>query len=142
MSAGLNGRMSSTRIAQLIGILPSDKCRYNRVGHVWTTPLYLWDNDQKYPNSDLSIDDMYEFQNDASSLKDWFPPKTHYKLKCPLPTLIQDVELSTTFRLQDVYQAGTLAGGITSTCGDPKLSLKNSLPEKKNNNIISSRDGS
>eukprot|EP00959_Pyramimonas_sp_CCMP1952_P458615 9476914-Pyramimonas_sp.AAC.1 len=69
MSAGRNGRIPLTHIVQFIGILPNDKCRYNRMGHAWTNPLCLWGNDQKYRRSDLSIDDMYEFQDDSSSLK-------------------------------------------------------------------------
>eukprot|EP00959_Pyramimonas_sp_CCMP1952_P359802 7534034-Pyramimonas_sp.AAC.1 len=72
MSAGRNGRIPPTHIVQFICTLPNDRCRYNRVGHAWINPLYLWDNDQKYPNSDLSIDDMYEFQNEASLLESSF----------------------------------------------------------------------
>eukprot|EP00959_Pyramimonas_sp_CCMP1952_P450809 9438593-Pyramimonas_sp.AAC.1 len=70
MSAGRNGRIPPTRIVQLIGIHPNGKCRYNRVGHAWINPLYLRHNDQEYPNSDLSIGDMYEFQSDESLLED------------------------------------------------------------------------
>eukprot|EP00959_Pyramimonas_sp_CCMP1952_P117497 2456083-Pyramimonas_sp.AAC.1 len=68
--AGRNGRIPPTHIVQLLDILPNDKCRYSRAGHGWVNPLYLWDNDQKYRRNDLSIDDMCEFQSDASSLED------------------------------------------------------------------------
>eukprot|EP00959_Pyramimonas_sp_CCMP1952_P364914 7641517-Pyramimonas_sp.AAC.1 len=71
MSAGRNGRIAPTHIFQLIGILPNDKCTYNRVKHAWINPLYMWDNAQKYMNSDRSLDELHEFRNDASSLKDW-----------------------------------------------------------------------
>eukprot|EP00959_Pyramimonas_sp_CCMP1952_P446734 9354300-Pyramimonas_sp.AAC.1 len=55
-------------------------------------------------------DDMYEFQNDAAQLKYWFTPKAVYKLKCPEPTPIQEVEFSAASMLPDVYQAGAPAG--------------------------------
>eukprot|EP00959_Pyramimonas_sp_CCMP1952_P109742 2295517-Pyramimonas_sp.AAC.1 len=61
--------------------------------------------------SDLSIDDLYEFQNNASSLKDWFISLPPYNLKCPEPTPIQEVEFSAVFQLQEGYQAGAPAGG-------------------------------
>eukprot|EP00959_Pyramimonas_sp_CCMP1952_P423170 8864293-Pyramimonas_sp.AAC.2 len=76
MSAGRGGRIPPTHIVQLIGIPPDEYCRCNRVGHAWINPLYLWDNNEQYPCSDLSIERMYEIRNDASSLKDWLVPKT------------------------------------------------------------------
>eukprot|EP00959_Pyramimonas_sp_CCMP1952_P112947 2361077-Pyramimonas_sp.AAC.1 len=71
--------------------------------------MYLWDNDHKYLSSDLSIDDMYGSQNDASSSKYLFIPPP-YNSKCPEPTPIQDVEFSAVSMFQDVYQAGAPAG--------------------------------
>eukprot|EP00959_Pyramimonas_sp_CCMP1952_P291901 6105209-Pyramimonas_sp.AAC.1 len=72
MSAGQNGSIPPIHIVQLVGILPNDQCRYNRVGYVWLNPLCLRDNYHKYMSSGLSIQDMYESRNDASSLKDSF----------------------------------------------------------------------
>eukprot|EP00959_Pyramimonas_sp_CCMP1952_P071046 1483243-Pyramimonas_sp.AAC.2 len=76
MSAGRDSRIPPTHIVQLIGILPDEQCRYNRVGQVWINPMYLWDTNQQLPCSDLSVQKMYMFRNDASSLKDLFqrPP--------------------------------------------------------------------
>eukprot|EP00959_Pyramimonas_sp_CCMP1952_P225770 4721021-Pyramimonas_sp.AAC.1 len=54
---------------------------------------------------------MYEFRNGASSLKDWYIPKTPYNLKCPDPPPSQGVEFSTVLMIQDAYHAGTPAGG-------------------------------
>eukprot|EP00959_Pyramimonas_sp_CCMP1952_P320983 6717532-Pyramimonas_sp.AAC.1 len=47
----------------------------------------------------------------ASSLKDWFIPKTPCNVKRPEPTPTQEVEFSAAFMLQEVSQAGAPAGG-------------------------------
>eukprot|EP00959_Pyramimonas_sp_CCMP1952_P383618 8039225-Pyramimonas_sp.AAC.1 len=54
---------------------------------------------------------MYGYRNDASSLKDWFIPKTPYNLKCPEPAPIQEIEFSTVLTVQGTCQAGAPAGG-------------------------------
>eukprot|EP00959_Pyramimonas_sp_CCMP1952_P077375 1617220-Pyramimonas_sp.AAC.1 len=93
MTAGRNVRIPPTHIAQLIGILPSYTCQYNREGQIWVNPFYLRDSYQ--PHLSDKIEDLYEIRNGASSLKDWFVPKTPYKLKCPDPPAVQEVVFST-----------------------------------------------
>eukprot|EP00959_Pyramimonas_sp_CCMP1952_P453332 9468061-Pyramimonas_sp.AAC.1 len=43
MTAGRNGRILPTHIAQLIGILPSRSCLHNRVEQTWVNPSYFRD---------------------------------------------------------------------------------------------------
>eukprot|EP00959_Pyramimonas_sp_CCMP1952_P214330 4484879-Pyramimonas_sp.AAC.1 len=94
MSAGHDGRMPPTHVVQLIGILPKRYCRCNRVGKIWVNPLYFRDNNQPCQGGNISIEEMYEYRKDASSLKDWFIPETPYNLKCPDPAAIQAVEFT------------------------------------------------
>eukprot|EP00959_Pyramimonas_sp_CCMP1952_P403987 8465136-Pyramimonas_sp.AAC.1 len=108
MTAGRNGRIPSTRIAQLIGILPCYTCQYNCVGQIWVNILYLRDSNQPYSSG--NVEDKCEIRNDASSLNDWFIPKTPYKLKCPDPPPVQEVAFSTVL-IVDAYHAGPPAGG-------------------------------
>eukprot|EP00959_Pyramimonas_sp_CCMP1952_P056941 1188915-Pyramimonas_sp.AAC.1 len=89
MTAGQNGRVLPTHIAQLIGILPSPDC-----------------HNLPYP----SIEDMYEIRNGASSLRNWFFPNTPYNLKCPDPPPVQEVVFSIVL-MMGAYHAGALAGG-------------------------------
>eukprot|EP00959_Pyramimonas_sp_CCMP1952_P086523 1809829-Pyramimonas_sp.AAC.1 len=104
MTAGWNGRIPPTHIVQLIGILPCYTCQCNRVGQR--------DSNQPYPSG--KIEDMYEIRNDASSLKEWFISKTPYNLKCPDPSLVQEVVFSTVL-MMGTGHAGTPAGGPDGT---------------------------
>eukprot|EP00959_Pyramimonas_sp_CCMP1952_P060118 1256262-Pyramimonas_sp.AAC.1 len=111
MSAGRGGRIPPTHIVQLIGILPSHDCRCNRVGQIWANPLYLRDSNRPYHGGNISTGKMYGYRNDASCLKYWFTQKTSYKLKCPDPTPLQEVEFAAMLMVQDAYHAGAPAGG-------------------------------
>eukprot|EP00959_Pyramimonas_sp_CCMP1952_P355999 7455749-Pyramimonas_sp.AAC.1 len=92
MAAGQNGRIPPTHIVQVMGILPSPGCQFNRVGQSG------------------KIEDMYEIRNDASSSRNWFFPNTPYKLKCSDPPPFQEVAFSGVFMI-DAYHAGAPAGG-------------------------------
>eukprot|EP00959_Pyramimonas_sp_CCMP1952_P429533 8995724-Pyramimonas_sp.AAC.1 len=74
MTAGRNGRIPPTHIAQSIGILPNHMCKYNSVGQIWINSVYLKDDNQPYTGT--GIDDMYETRNDASSSRNRFIPDT------------------------------------------------------------------
>eukprot|EP00959_Pyramimonas_sp_CCMP1952_P148626 3109477-Pyramimonas_sp.AAC.1 len=61
-------------------------------------------------NSDLTLDELYEFQDDASLLKDWFIPK-------PLQVEVPRTDANPGYRVlcgiyaAEGYQGGAPAGG-------------------------------